>query len=111
MRHDQPLKAWIIQRNRRKRQNETAPVEFAMLGDLESNVSPSLVPHPPVEIEGGTNYESVSWGSSDLDVIDFNTDETQLRFNLKSPGTATVTLTFHNADGTDYATSKVYTIV
>lgn len=111
MRHDQPLKAWIIQRNRRKRQNEVGPVEFAMLGDLESNVSPSLIPHPDLGIEGGTNYESLTWASSDESVIGFNSDTAPVRFDLKKAGTATITVTFTNADGSEYVTSKVYTIV
>lgn len=111
MRHDLQLRSWLIQRNRRKRQNETGPVEYAVLGPLESNVSPSLIPHPFIEIEGGYNYTSVDWHSSDLDVIDFNSDETPLRFDLKGPGTATITLTFTNADGSEYSTSTEYTII
>lgn len=111
LRHDHQYVSWFVQKNRRRRQNEVGPVTFALLGELDSNVSPALIPHPTLDIEGGHNYESVSWDSSDFDVIDFNTDQTPLRFNLKAPGTATVTLTFHNADGSEYVTSKEYTVV
>lgn len=110
MRHDLPLKAWLVQRNRKKRQNESGPVVFALLRDLETTVSPALIPHAPIHIEGGTNYTSLTWASSDYGVIDFNSDEAPVRFNLKGPGTATVTLTFENEDGTEYTTSRTYTI-
>lgn len=110
MRHDLPFTSWLLQRNRRRRQNEVGPVVYAMLGELESNVSPAIVEHPEITAEGD-NYETLTWSSSDLDVIDFDSSEAPIRFNLKAPGTAIVTATFANADGSEYTTSKEYTIV
>ena len=110
MRHDLALKSWLVQRNRKRRQNETGPVVYAELGDLESSVSPAIVAHPPFTFVGGTNYDTVTWASSDLDVIDFDSSEAPIRFNLKAPGTATITATFANDDGTEYTATKTYTI-
>lgn len=103
--------AWLLQKNRRRRQNAHAPVVLATLGPMGNNVSPALVSHPAFSFTGGSSYDSVSWDSSDFDVIDFDTAQAPLRFNLKAPGTATVTATFTNADGTTFATSRMFTVV
>jgi PKD repeat protein len=103
--------AWLMQRNRKRRQPAAGKVIYATLGELGDNKSPGLVDHPPINIVGGTQYESLEWESDDYSIIDFDTSEAPLRFNLKAPGKATVTITFTNADGSTFETSREYTIV
>ena len=106
-----PQLAWLLQKRRKQRQHELSPVTYATLSDLASNVSPSLVAHPHITTYGGGNVQSYQWASSDYDVLDFNTDQSPLRFDLKSAGTAEVTLTILNKDGTEFVIKRTYTIV
>jgi hypothetical protein len=110
MRHDRNYKSWLVQQNRKVRQNASSPVIFAIMGNLDSDVSPSLVAPPALNIEGGTNYVALSWSSSDTTILDIDTSGSSPMLSLKAPGAVTLSAKFTNEDGSEYTTSKQFTI-